>query len=86
MPLFPALLQQFGDEAGPTGLVAGAKADAAITVKVFIEQDVISKMFIRLEFLQPTEYRPMALSIFQKNVRHSPGQFLGYFPQVHHVA
>ena len=51
MPLFAALLQQFGDEAGPTGLVAGAKADAAITVKVFIEEDVISKMLVRLKLL-----------------------------------
>jgi len=51
MPLFAALLQQFGDEAGPTGLVAGAKADAAITVKVFIEEDVISKMLVLLKLI-----------------------------------
>ena len=41
------LLQQLGDERGPAGLVAGAKAAAGVAVEVFVERDVVAPVRIR---------------------------------------
>ena len=34
-----ALLHKFGDQAGPSGLVAGADARAIVTMEVFVKLD-----------------------------------------------
>jgi hypothetical protein len=35
--LFPTLLNEFGNQSGPAGLVAGAEAGAVVAVEVFEE-------------------------------------------------
>src|SRR5215472_17114230 len=44
--LFPALLEQFGDEAGPAGLMTGADPSAIVAVEIFIEQKQIAPVRI----------------------------------------
>src|SRR5437870_13923785 len=41
LSMHSGLLQQLGDEAGPSGLVTGAHAAAAVAVEVLMERDVI---------------------------------------------
>ena len=47
--LAAALLDEFGGEGGPAGLVAGADAGAVVAVKVFIKEDVVAPMGVALE-------------------------------------
>src|SRR6476660_4195973 len=44
-------LDQLGYQSCPSGLMAGAQSGAVVTVKVFIEQDVVAPVGIALEFL-----------------------------------
>ena len=39
---FPALLQQLGNEAGPTGLVTRTHAAAAVTVEILMKLDEVT--------------------------------------------
>lgn len=43
------LVNEVCDHAGPTSLVAGAEAGAAVSVEVFIEQQVVTPMGVFLE-------------------------------------
>jgi len=45
-------LYKFGHEPGPTGLVAGAKPRAIITVEVFVKEYVITPVGVALELLR----------------------------------
>src|SRR5439155_13445341 len=42
--LFSALLEEFRDQAGPPGLMAGAQARSAVAVKVFVKQNQVAPM------------------------------------------
>ena len=84
--LFAALLQQFGDEAGPAGLMACSEAATVVAVKVFVEQNMIAKMRVGLKLLGLAEDRPPAVVVFQEDARQPPRQFLGDLPEVHHLA
>ena len=43
-------LQQLGHQAGPAGLMRGADATAGVSVKIFMEQDVVLEVRIGREF------------------------------------
>jgi hypothetical protein len=43
------LLDQFGDQAGPAGLMASAQTSAVITMEIFMEENQIPPMGIALE-------------------------------------
>ena len=47
--LFSALLEEFRDQAGPPGLMAGAQARSAVAVKVFVKQNQVAPMRIVLQ-------------------------------------
>ena len=64
--MLAALLQEFCDEPGPAGLVAGADARAVVAVKIFIEEQVILPLRIGLESFRTAEHRPAAAAIFQE--------------------
>jgi hypothetical protein len=53
-------LYQFGDDSGPARLVASTDARAVVTMKVFVEQQVVPPMPIALEGFSTAEYRPAA--------------------------
>ena len=81
-----ALLHQFGDNAGPSRLMASADSGARVSVKVFVEQDQIAPVRISLEFFEIAEDRPAAFIVSKKYIRHSTGQFTGYIPQSQHFS
>jgi len=41
-------LQELGDQSGPAGLVRGADAASAVTVKIFVEQHVVAEVDVLL--------------------------------------
>src|SRR5215213_5816701 len=43
------LLDQFGDQGGPAGLVAGAKTGAAFAMEVLVEEQVVAPVWIGLK-------------------------------------
>src|SRR6185295_7121062 len=69
--LFPALLQELGDEAGPTRLMARADAGAIVAVEVFVEGNQVAPVGIGLKFLGRAKHRPSLIVVLQKNARQS---------------
>ena len=67
--LFAALLEKFGDQAGPACLVACAQSRTVVSMKVFVEQNVIAKMLVRLELFRVAEHRSAPAVILQENMR-----------------
>lgn len=55
--LLSTLLQQFGHQGRPSGLMAGAQSRAVVAVEIFVKRDVIAEMWIGLELLSPAEDR-----------------------------
>src|ERR1700745_596131 len=47
--LFSALLEEFCDQAGPAGLMAGAQTRSGVAVKVFVKKNQVAPMRIALE-------------------------------------
>ncbi len=76
-------LDQLCDHAGPTGLVACPEARAIIAVEVFVEEDVVLPMRIRLEFFGSAIDWPPARLIAQKDVHQTIGDILSYLVEVH---
>src|SRR5213079_2918705 len=54
----PEHLQQCGDEAGPSGLVAGAEAGAVVAVEVLVKEDEVPPVRIVLELPRVSVDRP----------------------------
>ena len=61
------LLDEFGDQAGPAGLVASAHPGAVITMEVLVEQHVIAPVGVVLKALAPAEHRSPAVTVAQKD-------------------
>jgi len=62
------LFDQFCDETGPAGLMAGAKSGAIVTVKVFVEEDEILPVRIAPKELYSTGGRALTILIAQEDV------------------
>ncbi len=58
--------EQFGDQAGPAGLMRRADAAAGVAVKVFVEQNVILEMRVRRELRMIFQHGPLAVFALQK--------------------
>jgi hypothetical protein len=65
---FTTLLEKFGDETGPTGLVVGADTGAGITVKILVKQDQIAPVGVALKFLLVREHGTASVGVTQKNI------------------
>src|SRR5687767_7816132 len=57
------LLDQFGDEGGPAGLVARAEAGAGISVEVLIEEEMVAPVGVLLEGRTVGEHRAAAVRV-----------------------
>ena len=54
----PEYLDQFRNDPGPPGLVAGADARPVIAMEILVEEEVVAPVRIGLEFLGPAIHRP----------------------------
>src|SRR5262245_13395862 len=71
--------QQFRDQTSPAGLVRSAEADARVTVKIFVEQDVVAEIGVALQLVVVAVHRAAAGWIAQKETRQASGDFFRYF-------
>src|SRR5580704_7089937 len=55
-----ALLQQFGDETGPTCLMTGSKSRASVPIEVFVEKQQVAPVGVILKALQVAIQWPSA--------------------------
>jgi len=60
--------------------MAGADTAPAITVEVFVEQNVIAPVRIVLKGHVGAKYRPEALLVTQKDVCETPRQLFRHLP------
>src|SRR6185295_8693294 len=72
-----------GDDAGPSGLMAGAQARAVVAVEVLVEQEEIAPMRIVLELPDVPVDRPSAILVAQKNAREPAAELFGDLIQGH---
>src|SRR2546427_7935597 len=72
---FPALLQQFRNQAGPASLVAGADTSTIIAMEVFMKEDELPPMRIALEDFDTTGHRAPTILPAQEDTREAPGNF-----------
>src|SRR5262245_50492090 len=63
--------------------MAGAKARAVVAVEVFVEQDQIAPVRVRLELLRTAVHRPPALFVLEEDIAAPARDLLSYFVEVH---
>src|SRR6266404_2885152 len=78
----PALLDQFGNDAGPAGLMACAHAGPGIAVEVFVEGHIIAPVTVVLKFLMSAENGPASFAIAQEYPHQAAGYLRRNFPQI----
>src|SRR4051794_35995693 len=66
-PLFPPLIDQRGDQAGPARLVRRAEPFAGVGVEELVEQEQISPVRVALEFLHPAVHGAKAVAVAGKD-------------------
>src|SRR5437016_4669413 len=80
--LFAALLQEFGDQARPAGLMAGAQAGAVVAMKVFVEEGQVAPVRTgRVPFLIAVD-GTTAFRVAQEGARQAAREFRRDFPEV----
>src|SRR5690348_15627578 len=79
---FSALLEKLGDEAGPAGLMTGAKAGAVVAMEVFIKQNQVAPMRITLKEFCAAGDRAAAGAIAQKDMYQAAGNLRRDLPEV----
>ena len=55
------LLNQFGDNCRPSGLMAGTDTRAIVAMEIFIEQNKVAPVRIGLKFFRAAVHRPASL-------------------------
>src|SRR5215472_13406144 len=81
--LYPGLLQEFGDQAGPASLVIGADAGAVVAVEVFVEEDEVAPVGIILEKIEAAGDRTATIFAANEDVAKSLREVTGDLPKVH---
>jgi hypothetical protein len=71
------LLDELGDEARPTGLMACADAGSILAMEIFMEWDVITPMRIILKGFIPAKNGAPTSDIAAEQVDQSRGDFIG---------
>ena len=74
------LLHQFGDDAGPASLVAGAESGAIVSVKIFMEEHIVPPMRDRYETSRDAAHGPPAIFVLQENTATCGVTVRRYFP------
>ena len=79
--LIAVLLNQLGDQRGPTGLVAGADAGAVVAVEIFVKGNQVAPVRIALKFFRAAENRAPSVFILKKDACQPLRDFAGGFPE-----
>src|SRR6185369_1763727 len=74
------------DEPSPTGLVTCPQSRAVVTVEVLVEQDVVAKVRVILEFLRAPVNGAPALGIPREGADEPLGNFSTHLEQIHQLA
>src|SRR5580700_4124026 len=80
--LFPALLDQFGNQAGPAGLVTRAEAGAIVSMEVFIEEQQVPPVRIALEKFGAAGNGAAAVFATNENMNEAARNFGSHFPKI----
>ena len=72
------LLNQLGDQARPAGLVARAKARAAVAMKILVEQEMVAPVWVCLQECIAAVEGPVALLIAQKEIDQPVREHIGH--------
>src|SRR5262245_44020124 len=78
-------LDDFGHDAGPAGLVAGAEPGAVVAVEILIEQNVIAPVRVGLELLRAAVHRPPPVLVAQEHPAEPLADLFGDLVEIHHV-
>jgi L-rhamnose isomerase len=76
-------LQEFGDQAGPAGLMVGPQTRAVIAVEILVEQDIVAPVRVGLKFIYSAINRAASFAVLQKNASQAQGNQLADLPQRH---
>src|SRR5579871_6146618 len=71
------------DDAGPTGLMAGAETSTIVSVEVLVEQEEVAPVRIILEFVSSTVYGTVSHLVLQEDVSEAARNLLGHLIKVH---
>src|SRR5579863_8421576 len=80
------LLKQLGHQTCPAGLMTCADAGAVVSVKIFVKQNVIPPVRIRLKLFRSTINGTAAVLSAEKNPGHAARVLPGHLPQRVHLA
>jgi hypothetical protein len=80
------LLNQFGDQSGPAGLVIGAESCPVVAMEVFVKQDVILPVRVTLELFRAAKNRTLPILISQKEICQPPRNLFRHLTSIHHLA
>src|SRR5580692_7573031 len=80
--LFPALFDQFGDEAGPAGLVTRTEAGAIVAVEILIEEQQVPPVRIALEKFGAAGNGAAAVFVTNENMNEAARNFSSHFPKI----
>ena len=72
-------MEEFGDEAGPAGLVRGAAAAAGVAVEIFVEEDVILEVRVAGLLGMVLQDGALAVRAGEEEFDEPAGQFVGHF-------
>ena len=75
--LAPLLLNQLGNQPCPAGLMACAQSRAVIAMKVFMEEDMVSPVWVLLQERVVAIERPSAALIAQEETDQPVREFIG---------
>src|SRR5579862_1774729 len=85
MELSPPFVDQIGDQAAPTRLVAGAQTHSTVAVVILVEEQALVPVRILLKLVVEAEARPLAIGTALENRNHAIGSFLCDFMRRHRL-
>src|SRR5262249_55562480 len=83
---FSTLLQQLGDERGPSGLVARADRRAGVAVEILVKRNQVAPVRVGLKARVVAEHRPAANGILQEDSCQSLRELRRNLAQRQHAA
>src|SRR5262245_16641597 len=72
-----------GDDSRPAGLMVGAEPGTVVAVKVFVELEAVTPVWVLLELCRGAVNRAATVLPFQKNAAQTVRDFFGNLIEVH---